>query len=252
MIEKPLATSTAEARSIVEAADAAGTMIMVGFENRWNPRFAAIRTELADRGEQMINQVVNLNDTRYVPTAMLGWAARSSPGWFLMPHSLDLACWLSGAEPVEVFARGRRGLLAGEGVDTWDAITASIAMSDGSLLVLNSQWVLPTTAPAVFDFRYELHTASSSYRIDIAHDGITRYGPDGVSWPQSGVRRDHRGLHGVPIDMADDFIAALNGSDLDLPDGRQGLLITAAIDAVHRSINAGTPIELGQIGQSMP
>lgn len=245
MIEKPLATSGADATAIVEAAEAAGTMIMVGFENRWNPRFAEVRRQLSARGDRVVNQVINLNDTLYVPTGMLSWASKSSPAWFLMPHSLDLATWLSGAQPVEVFARGRRGVLTGRGIDTWDAITASFAMSDGSLLVLNSQWVLPESSPSVFDFRYELHTESTTYQLNLAHDGVTRYDDAGISWPQFGVYSDHRGLHGGPIDMAADFVAALNGADLDLPDGRQGELITHAIEAVHTSLATGAAVKLG-------
>lgn len=247
MIEKPLATSAEDARVIVAAAEAAGTMIMVGFENRWNPRFIEVRRQLAETGSPVVNQVINLNDTRYVPTTMLSWAARSTPGWFLMPHTLDLACWLSDATPTEVYARGRRGFLDARGVPTWDAITASFAMSDGSLLVLNSQWVLPESHPAVFDFRYEIHTEAASYHFDIAPSGVTRYDESGISWPQFGVVQQPT-LRGVPIDMIDAFIdrlsgiAALNGADLDLPDGRHGELITRAIEAVHSSIAEGRPI----------
>ena len=243
MIEKPLATSSADADEIVAAAQSAGTMIMVGFENRWNPRFVRIRSELADAGSPMVNQVINLNDTRYVPTRMLGWAGRSSPGWFLMPHTLDLACWLSGALPTEVYARGRRGFLDARQVPTWDAITASFAMSDGSLLVLNSQWVLPESHPAVFDFRYELHTEAASYHIDIADSGVTRYDGSGVSRPQFGMVEGPK-LSGIPIDMINSFIDSLNGDDLALPDGRGGELITRAIEAVHLSIAEGRPIAI--------
>ncbi|WP_195908921.1 Gfo/Idh/MocA family protein [Microlunatus sp. Gsoil 973] len=243
MIEKPLATSGEDARAIVAAAESVGRMIMVGFENRWNPRFVRIRQDLAEAGSPMVNQVINLNDTSYVPTGMLGWAARSSPGWFLMPHTLDLACWLSGARPTEVYARGRRGFLDARRVPTWDAITATFGMSDGSLLVLNSQWVLPQSYPAVFDFRYELHTETASYQIDVADSGVTRYDGDGISRPQFGVIEQPK-LSGVPIDMINSFIDRLNGADLDLPDGRHGELITLAIEAVHTSISEGRPITI--------
>jgi len=243
MIEKPLATASDEARAIVAAAEAAGTLIMVGFENRWNPRFGAVRDQLAAAGSPVVNQVINLNDTRFVPTSMLGWAGRSTPGWFLMPHTLDLACWLSGASPTEVYARGRRGYLDAHGVQTWDAITASFTMSDGSLLVLNSQWILAESHPSVFDFRHELHTEASSYYFDIADSGVTRYDSTGISRPQFGVVERPR-LTGVPIDMINSFIDRLNGSDLELPDGRHGELITRAIEAVHASVEQGTPITI--------
>ncbi|SDS38026.1 Gfo/Idh/MocA family protein [Microlunatus soli] len=252
MIEKPLATTRPDARAIVAAAQAAGTKIMVGFENRWNPRFAEVRRQLAAHPAPVVNQVINLNDTRYVPTRMLSWAARSSPGWFLMPHSLDLAMWLSGATPISVFARGRRGALAAAGVDTWDALTASFTMSDDSLLVLNSQWVLPETTPAVFDFRYEIHTEAASYHFDISHDSVTRYDASGASWLQFGVTEHQGRLRGIPIDMVDDFIASLGGSPLDLPDGPHGELITTAIEAVHDAAESGTPQAIAPTRSTLP
>ena len=238
LIEKPLATTSEEGWAIERAARQSGASVVVGFENRWNPQFAEVRKRIAtgDHG-RVVNQVVNLNDTVFVPTSMLSWADQSSPAWFLMPHSLDLAIWLSGAVPIEVFARGRRGSLSARGVDTWDAITASFRMSDDSLLVLNSQWVLPESSPSVFDFRYEINTSTTSFHLDISNSGVTQYGPEKTHWLQFGVT-EHRGqLRGVPIDMMADFIASLNGADVDLPGVDQGCLVTDAISAVHTSLN---------------
>lgn len=242
LVEKPLATTTEDAQAILAASEASGSRVMVGFENRWNQKFVEARRLLADPAQgPVVTQVANLNDTRWVPTGMLSWAARSSPAWFLMPHTLDLTMWLTGTTPVEVFARGSRRILPAQGVDTWDAVTASFAMSDGSTVVLNSQWVLPETAPSVFDFRYEVHTATSTFHFDISHDGVTRYDPDGISWLQFGVYERHGRLAGIPVDMADDFLAVLNGEERDVPDAAYGCRITAAIEAVHRSLDTGLP-----------
>lgn len=242
LVEKPLATNSVDAAAIVAAVADSGARVMVGFENRWNQKFGEIRRQLMDPSSgRIVNQVADLNDTLFVPTTMLSWAARSSPGWFLMPHSLDLTMWLSGATPTDVFARGTRRLLPSLGVDTWDAITASFSMSDGSIVVLNSQWVLPVTAPAVFDFRYEVNTETSSFRVGISDTGVTRYDPTGVHWLQFGVYEQHGKIRGIPIDMADDFIAWSAGADLDMPDAGYGLLVTRAIEAVHRSLATGQP-----------
>lgn len=242
LVEKPLATTSEDAEAILAASSASGSRVVVGFENRWNPKFVAVRELLgAGTAGSVVTQVANLNDTRWVPTQMLSWAARSSPAWFLMPHTLDLTMWLTGTEPVEVFARGTRRILAARGVDTWDSVTASFAMSDGSTVVLNSQWVLPESAPSVFDFRYEVHTETSTFHFDISHDGVTRYDSDGVSWPQFGVHERRGRLFGIPVDMADDFLAAISGEELDLPDAAYGCRITAAIEAVHTSLDTGLP-----------
>lgn len=245
MIEKPLATTSADATAILEASDRSGARVMVGFENRWNQKFVAARELLASGSSgSIVTQVVNLNDTRWVPTQMLSWAARSSPAWFLMPHSLDLAMWLTDTVPTEVFARGTKRILAGLGIDTWDSISASFAMSDGSVVILNSMWVMPETAPAVFDFRYELHTDTTTLHFDISNDGVTRYDKAGVNWPQSGVYQRHGRLHGIPIEMANDFLASLQDEGRDLPDATYGSLITKAIEAVHQSLASGLPHQI--------
>ncbi|HEU4807307.1 MAG TPA: Gfo/Idh/MocA family oxidoreductase, partial [Homoserinimonas sp.] len=112
MIEKPLATTSADAEATIAAAEKSGSRIMVGFENRWNPRFSLVRDRLRSPGAgRVVTQQANLNDTIFVPTRMLSWSARSSPAWFLMPHTLDLAIWLGRAHPVSVYARGSRGVL---------------------------------------------------------------------------------------------------------------------------------------------
>ncbi|MFC7618711.1 Gfo/Idh/MocA family protein [Microlunatus sp. GCM10028923] len=245
MIEKPLATSAADADAIVAAAEARGAKIMIAFENRWNPRFAEVRRQLA-AGEAgtVINQVINLNDTIFVPTSMLSWAARSSPAWFLMPHSLDLACWLSGSRPVSVFARGVKRVLPGLGIDTWDAISATFTMADGSITALHSQWVLPTSMPAVFDFRYELNAERASYRLNISDSGLTRYDGTAGQWVQLGNHQHYGELRGLSVDMINDFIALLHDEDRDVPDVRTGRLITASIEAVHASLESGLPHDI--------
>ena len=85
----------------------AGVLCQVAFENRWNPPYLAAK-EAIERGD--IGTVLSLNsrinDRIDVPLSMLSWGATSSPGWFLLSHTVDLARWLSGQEPVRVYAPG--------------------------------------------------------------------------------------------------------------------------------------------------
>src|SRR4051794_27169281 len=48
LVEKPLASTVEDAVAIDDAVEAAGVRCMVGFENRWNPRFVAARRIVAD------------------------------------------------------------------------------------------------------------------------------------------------------------------------------------------------------------
>lgn len=245
MIEKPLATDPQEAQEIADAAARAGARIMVGFENRWNVRYSAVRDKLAGQSEAKISaQIISLNDTIFVPTEMLSWAGKSSPAWFLMPHSLDLACWIGGTRPVAVYAVGAREVLPEKGVETWDRINAVFTMADGSHVVLNSSWVLPESMPSVFDFRYEIQSHSDVLHIDGANHGIVDYGPDGARWMQSAVYERAGLIHGVPIDMIRDFVRFASGDPVEVPELDQGLLITASIAAVHTSLETGQVVEI--------
>lgn len=245
MIEKPLATTTADAEAIVAAAESSQARIMVGFENRWNPRFAAVRELLqAPSNGKIMNQIVNLNDTIFVPTKMLSWAGKSSPAWFLMPHTLDLAMWLGSSVPVSVRAVGVKSVLPGMNIETWDCISATFSMSDGSYVVLNSSWILPETAPAVYDFRYEIQTSTDMIHVDVANQGITHYSPERTSWPQWGVYERSGRVCGFPVDMVNDFIDFVGGAINDVPTANDGLIVTQAIEAVHRSLETGEEISL--------
>lgn len=245
LVEKPLTTVGAEATDIMVAAQRNGCHVTVGFENRWNPRFTLVRDELTTGSHgRIVNQVACLNDTIFVPTGMLSWAAQSSPAWFLMPHSLDMAMWLAGTVPVTVFARGVKTVLPDRGVDTWDAITATFGMADGSMVTLCSSWILSESAPSVFDFRFQIQTERSTFDVDISSTGVTCMDRDGARWLSPGLHR-HRGmLHGIAVDMANDWLDSLCGEDVDLPDAGHGATVTAAIEAVHHSLSAGAPVNL--------
>lgn len=253
MIEKPLATDLASARRIADVASANGAKIMVAFENRWNPRYIEAR-RLADAGElgRISSLIGHLDDTIYVPTRMLPWAGKSSPAWFLMPHTLDLALWFTRSDPVQVYAQGTRGVLDARGVPTWDTISAMFLLSDGATVTLHSSWTLPESRPAVFDMRYEIQGSDGALAIDGATHGMTLYGADRASWPQLGVQRWRDGLRGFPVDMAHDFVRFVRGEAIDVPQAREGLVVTAAIEAVHRSLETRAVITIPSAADLLP
>lgn len=244
LFEKPLATTLGEATRLREAALASPAKVMVGFENRWNPKFQVVRGLLRERQAPLIAQRALLQDTEFVPRRMLSWAAASTPGWFLFPHSLDMGMWLSGARPVEVFARGVKKILAPDGIDTYDRIAASFLMSDGSILDLDSGWALPESRPAVFQFRYDIEAQGDHFEIEIDRAGVTRYGPDAISYVGAPAMDNRGRLIGPNIDMMRDFIDLCAGDEFDYPGVEQGFAVTAAIDALHQSLTTNDNVRI--------
>ena len=247
LIEKPLATSLADAYAIEDAVRKHGVSCAVGFENRWNPHFLAVRQGVEDGSlGQIVHQAAVLSNTYHVPTTMLSWAAKSSPVWFLMPHTLDLACWLSGSRPVSVFARGTRGLLAQKGIDTWDVVHASFTLEDGSLVDLTSAWVLPEASSGIVDFRYEAIAEGGVVHANLGEQGLTVV-TDALRsiWPL-GSPVDGRPV-GPPVWMAQKFVQDLERGADPTPGLDAGLIVTEALCAVDESLRSGQVIRLADI-----
>ena len=149
LVEKPLATTVEACQKILAARDASKTKLMVDFHNRWNPPFAHVRRMVeTDELGQVLMINLRLNDTLYVPTKMLSWAARSSPAHFLGSHLVDVVRWISGAEVHRVFSVARSVVLRKKGIDTPDFYQSILELSNGGTAVLETCWVLAEVRPA--------------------------------------------------------------------------------------------------------
>ncbi len=251
LIEKPLAMSLDDAGAICRAVDQAGVSAMVAFENHWNPPLVAMKAA-ADAGElgRIVSGVSQLDDRIDVPTRFVPWLGQSSPGWFLLAHTVDLTGWIADQKPSRVQASGVRGVLSGLGLDTYDAIHAVIDFDGGMVGAFSSCWVLPESLPLAFQFRHEVVGTGGSMRVDLTDQMLhkaTRAGDDGPG------RYEHPSTIGVtmggavaspPGQMFAEFISSLAGGR-ELPCGLdEGLLNVAAIEAVHTSIETGSPVEV--------
>src|SRR5699024_7142435 len=105
LVEKPFSTNVDEAIKMQEAIQQNNVKCMVGFENRWNSPFIAVKKSIENNDLGSINSINSkLNDSIYVPTEMLSWSSNSTPGWFLLSHTIDLACWFKNVSPVKIYA----------------------------------------------------------------------------------------------------------------------------------------------------
>jgi predicted dehydrogenase len=96
LIEKPLASSSAEAWEIIEAGDAAGRVVMAGHTFEYNPAVVALK-EIIASGE--IGRVYYVSSTRvnlglYQPDVNVVWD--------LAPHDVSILLFVLGMEPVTV------------------------------------------------------------------------------------------------------------------------------------------------------
>jgi predicted dehydrogenase len=248
LVEKPLATTVADAEAIVAAARRAGVKLMVDFHNRVNPPFVAAHRSLRS-GEigRPAYIYARLSNTTYVPTRMLPWASRSSALWFLASHTVDLAHWLLDDEPRRVYAVSRSGILRALGVDSPDFHTAIVEFRGGAVATLENAWILPQSAPSVFDFKFEILGSEGAIAINGSdHRAIQVYTagraglPDVLGFPGGDSPR----VSGFVLEAIARFVDAVADDAPLLASGEDGLLVTRVLAAISESALMGQPVEV--------
>ncbi len=132
-VEKPLATSAADAQRAVAAAERAGTILMVGHLLEYHPAVARLK-ELLDAGElgplyYLYGNRQNLGKLRADENAL----------WSLGAHDVSVALHLIDEEPAECVAHGRS--FVREGVE--DVVFCYLRFPSGIVAHLHLSWLDP-------------------------------------------------------------------------------------------------------------
>lgn len=255
LLEKPLATTEEDAQAILKAAEAAGVTLFVDFHNRWSPLFQPLKQAL-DAGELGAPQMVTyrLNDTLFVPTQMLKWAAQSSVAWFLSSHCLDTLLWLlnarQGADTIErLTCVARKRLLREEyGVDTPDFYLTTLEWKSGLVCQMENAWILPESGPSVFDLKCQFVGARGAFFIDGSHHGAVQKQAQQASYPDAFVAPT---VNGQPVGFGAESIRHFARCVIEgrkpLVDGLDGLAVTRLILKMEESARLRQPVEVGPL-----
>jgi myo-inositol 2-dehydrogenase/D-chiro-inositol 1-dehydrogenase len=162
LCEKPVDLSLARAQACLKAADATGRPVMIGFNRRFDPNFAALKAA-ADGGE--IGKSELLSITSFDPAPPPISYVKVSGGLFrdMMIHDFDLACWIMGASPDQVTAVGTSivdpQIGAAGDVDT---AVVTLLYSDGRIAVIKNS----RRAAYGYDQRIELLGSKGLLSVD--------------------------------------------------------------------------------------
>jgi predicted dehydrogenase len=247
MVEKPLATTVADGLAMVRAAERAGVKLMVDFHARWHPLYMGAKAyvERGDLGTPVM-AYARLSDTLYVPTEMLSWGGQSGPEWFLFPHIMDIVRWLIGRDPVDVYAKGHRGVLESRGIDCWDAVQALVGFEGKAFGTFETSWIVPNSYTNVVDNRLTLYgergglelknepslsVFTDRFHTPFSSESVTRYGK---AW-------------GYQYESIRYFIDCVADNIMPEAAGRDGLMVTAMIEATVKSLTEKRPVKLAEV-----
>jgi predicted dehydrogenase len=132
-VEKPLATTVADAERAVAAAERADRLLMVGHLLEYHPGVAKLK-EIADAGE--------LGDIHYIYSNRLNLGqlrADENALWSLGAHDISVILHLAGEDPHELHAHGESYMRAG----IEDVVFAFLRFPSGLAAHLHLSWLDP-------------------------------------------------------------------------------------------------------------
>ena len=248
VIEKPLTTTTAEGVEIVNLARQKGLKLTINLGNRWSSQFTNIRNSVqaGEIGEPVF-AYYRTSDSLYVPTKMLSWGAKSGPQWFLFAHTMDMLRWIIGQEAIEVYAMGEKRVLAGRGIDAFDAIQAMVKF-ERSFATFESSWIVPEAYPSIVESLLtingsegRLQVSSGNQAFELTSDTLGRHLHDRpAKWSHYRMPDFWWGAGRNLIDcLLDGGEPAISAED--------GLRVVAMIEATERSIATGKPVSIDSL-----
>ena len=141
-LEKPLALTSAEGESIVQAAAGQDVPLQVGFVLRFDVQHALLKAEIARRG---LGQLVSLRAKRNVSKAWFAdYGDRVHPMYETAIHDVDLLLWYTGSRVTRVQAL-QKNL---SGLRYPDACWALLEFASGAIGFIETSWLVPAGSPA--------------------------------------------------------------------------------------------------------
>jgi predicted dehydrogenase len=135
--EKPMASSMAEARKMVRTAEQTGKMYMVSQSRRWDKRHEVVQRMIA-RGK--VGPLTTVNCDFYIGAHFGGFRAEMPSPLILdmAIHHFDLARFMTGADPVAVYAKEFNP--AGSWYAGDVAASCLFEMTDGVIFTYRGSW----------------------------------------------------------------------------------------------------------------
>jgi myo-inositol 2-dehydrogenase/D-chiro-inositol 1-dehydrogenase len=232
-LEKPLATTLAEGKSLARQIKAARVPFQIGFQRRFDPDIVAIKEALAKWGPPEILR--SLTRDPEPPSLEAGLRCGGIVIATLI-HDIDCSQFLAG--PIRsVFARGNKVVAKRDHPDWLDTLVVNVAFASGALGILEASW----RAAYGYDSRVEVHARGGMLQSGGARGG---------GWHGRSGASTH-----YPVGFLDcfaqayrreiaSFVQSVRDRAPPRPSLDEALSSLRVADAILRSLRNGKPVAL--------
>jgi len=240
-VEKPLATSPADALRIADTVRTAGVLSMMGHSLRFDPRFA-LAYQVVARGD--IGDVVHMYARRNTPLPFLRrLGGRVGGTYWVGVHDLDMMLWLKGQRVVSVFSRQ-----AGESVAEFQldqAISSTLKFEDGSIAVLENVWGSVSTPGRSHRLEFQVNGSQGQVEVYPYETGLAVFTEGTVSYPDTVYMPTlHGQVIGVYRNQIEHFVTSVLAGRPPIVGVEDGLATVMVADAIERSRAEGREVQI--------
>lgn len=187
LLEKPIAPTLEDADAIINAAKKAKVKLQIGYELRFDPRYAQAKYQI-DAGAlgEVLSIYMRRNTSIVTPKRVGKW---SHPLFYMAVHDFDMMRWYVGSEPRTVYAQSENKVLSKLGLQYPDLMWAIFKFKDEAVGVTETNWVLPENFPSGIDGRMNVIGTRGAVCVDVMDQGlrvVSEKGfqmPDTLHWP---------------------------------------------------------------------
>jgi len=235
MVEKPIATTIADAKEMIRKCEREGVFLQVAFVMRYSPIVLEAKGKV-DSGS--IGDILAISGTNH-GSMPGGWFVKRelSGGGALIDHTVhvaDLMNWFLGERARRVFALGGERLHEGLGIDDAGFVLVSYEKAVGSI---DPSWSRPEGYPIWGDVRLRIFGSEGTLEIDGFSQNIA-------------LARRGEGLkllgYGSNVDLyaCRDLVESTASRTDPRSSGQDGLAALEIALGAYKSIETGKPVRL--------
>jgi predicted dehydrogenase len=240
-LEKPIASTVADCRKIIAAAQGARGILQVGHICRFNPRYRAAKQAIA---AGRIGRIVSMSSRRNIPAA---WTPtilnKIGPIVGDAIHDTDLMLWFTGDRVVSAYAQ----TVDVRGLKYPDIGQTMYRFAGGATATLETVWCMPDKTPYDIDERMNIVGTEGFIQIQdtFPNLGIAAadkfHSPDTTYWPM------FEGARGGALKEEFSYFAdcALAGRKPAIGTPEDAMAALAATLAAEESARTGEVVRIG-------
>lgn len=232
MLEKPIATTVADAEAIIDATDRARVTLMLGFILRWVPQYVAVHDRAASGALGTLTNAYARRSCRYSEARRL--RGRCSVNQYLAVHDIDTLLWNLGRDVAVVYSTAGDFALSRE-LQTPDYYWNVIKFANGATGVVHASWAEPDAYRNYVESELLINGERGSAHLLLANQQLAFASDTTYETPSV--------TPAFPLEAAH-FVDCIRFHRRPLAGGQEGLDALRILEACEASVRSGGPVRV--------